>query len=73
MPIPPSTPRPNRSAAFDLAALALILIAVIVLVVLSNDTTSALATAGATTALCYRTWRGHTTENRNDQTYRRRT
>ncbi|MGW4768826.1 hypothetical protein ACWEO2_12405 [Nocardia sp. NPDC004278] len=61
MPIPPSAPRPNRTAAFDLAALALILIAVIALVVLSNDTASALATAGATTALCFRTWRGHTT------------
>lgn len=51
----------NRSAAFDPATLALILITVIMLAVLTNDTTSALATAGATTALCYRTWRGHTT------------
>ena len=59
MPIPPHSSRPDRTAAaFDLAALALILITVIALVVLSNDTTAVLAAAGGTTTLCCRAWRG---------------
>ncbi|WP_067462712.1 hypothetical protein [Nocardia amamiensis] len=64
----PRRSNPRSATVLDLAALTLILTAVVAIVALSNATSAVLATAGATTALCYRAWRGRNTDNQNPPT-----
>ncbi len=67
MPIDQRRATSRATTMLDLAALTLILTAVVAIVALSNTPSAVLAAAGATTALCYRAWRGRHIDSNHRQ------